>query len=273
MGRITRSACLPLLSVLLVLGSAACGSSSKSSSLLTPSALETTATISGSVEGGATSSSVSSQSHHSSAGLRVSILGTGVSTTTDGSGRFTLSGVPAGQVVTLRFEGPGIDARVEIGGLTPGQVLHVTIQVSGSSAHVVGVGSDDPSPSPTPSPTANPSPTPSPSPSPDDHGENEAEFKGTIESISAPNLTVAGRLVVTDASTRIKSHGDTIPFSTLAVGNVVEVEGQTLADGSVLAQQISLEDSGDDGDDNGDDNGGDDNGGDDNSGEDFSGGN
>lgn len=263
MGRFTRLAYLPFLSVLLALGSAACSSSAKGGSLLSPSMVETTATISGSVATGAASSSVSSQSHHSSAGLRVSVLGTGVSTTTDGSGQFTLSGVPAGQTVTLRFEGPGIDARVEIGGLTPGQVLHVSIQVSGSSAHVVGVGSDDPSPSPSPSPTTNPSP----SPSPDDHGENEAEFKGAIELISAPNLTVAGRLVVTDASTRIQSHGDEIPFSTLAVGDLVEVEGETLADGSVLAKKISLEESGND------DNGGDENGGDDDgegSGEDLS---
>ncbi len=269
MGRITRSACLPSLSALLVLGSVACGSSSKSSSLLSPTALEPTATISGSVEGGAASSSVSSQSQHSSAGLRVSVLGTGVSTTTDGSGRFTLSGVPAGQVVTLRFEGPGIDARVEIGGLTPGQVLHVSIRVSGSSAHVVGVGSDDPSPSPSPSPTADPSPGPTPSPNPGDDHEDEGEFTGTIESINAPNLTVAGRIVVTDASTQIKSHGDAIPFSTLAVGNRVEVEGETLADGSVLAKKISLEDGGDD--EGGDDNGGDDDSEDDDSGEDLSG--
>ena len=162
MSRITRSAYLPVLSVLLVLGSAACGSSSKNGSLLSPSPVETTATISGTVDAGASSSSVSSQSQHSSAGLRVSVLGTSVSTTTDASGQFTLSGVPAGQTVTLRFEGPGIDARVEIGGLTPGQMLRVSIQVSGSNAHVVGV--DDPSPSPSPSPTPDPSTHPIPQP-------------------------------------------------------------------------------------------------------------
>ncbi len=67
---------------------------------------------------------------------------------------------------------------------------------------------------------------------------------------------MAGHLVVTDASTQIKSHGDPIPFSTLAVGNLVEVEGQTLADGSILAKKISLEDGDDDDDNNGDEDGG-----------------
>ena len=56
-------------------------------------------------------------------GLRVSITGTALQTTTDGSGRFTLSGVPSGRV-ELRFEGSGIDARLELEGLQSGQTLN-----------------------------------------------------------------------------------------------------------------------------------------------------
>ena len=67
---------------------------------------------------------------------------------------------------------------------------------------------------------------------------------------------MAGRLVVTDPSTRITSHGDLILFSMLAFGNVVEVEGETLANDSILAKKISLEDDGDNDDNSDDDNNG-----------------
>ena len=89
------------------------------------------ATIAGTVQSGAASSPEIGAS--SVSGLRVSVTGTALQTTTDGSGRFTLSGVPSGRV-ELRFEGGGIDARLELEGLQSGQTLNVTVRVSGSSA-------------------------------------------------------------------------------------------------------------------------------------------
>jgi Domain of unknown function (DUF5666) len=135
-------------------------------------------------------------------------------------------------------------------------------------------------PSPSPSPSATPSPAPTPSPSPG--GEDNAELRGTIQSVSAPNFTVNGRLIRTNASTRfLDRNNNATGFGALSAGQPVEVEGNAQADGSVLAFKVKLEDEvGDDnpGDDNGghggDDNGGDDNGGhggDDNGGDDHGG--
>jgi uncharacterized protein DUF5666 len=100
-----------------------------------------------------------------------------------------------------------------------------------------------PRPSPTPSPDPTPSPTPRPSPTPSP--EDETEFRGRIEKISGSDLSVSGRLVHTNSSTRIRRKGDPIPFGALAVGQTVEVEGAGQADGSLLASKITLEDDDD----------------------------
>jgi Domain of unknown function (DUF5666) len=131
-------------------------------------------------------------------------------------------------------------------------------QGSGTQANVL----------PTPSPSATPSPSTSPSPG----AEDNVELRGTIQSVSAPNFTVNGRLIRTNGGTRFldRNNGAT-SFGALGAGQPVEVEGNGLSDGSVLAFKVKLEDEV--GDDNpGDDHGGDDNGGDDNGGDDHGGG-
>jgi hypothetical protein len=163
------------------------------------------------------------------AALNVSVVGTSLVTSTDGAGHFVLRGVPVGQV-TLRLEGPGIDARVDLSGLGAGQTISVSISVSGSQASARPAGS--------PSPGASPSPNPSPSPSPSD----EVALRGRIDSISGSSLQVTGRTVVADGRTRIRRSGQAIPFSDLKVGQTVEVEGQPQPNGSVLAKSITLED-------------------------------
>ena len=55
-----------------------------------------------------------------SSAVRVSVVGTDRSTTTDTQGRFALTGLSAGQV-TLRFQATGVDARLSLGGLVEGQ--------------------------------------------------------------------------------------------------------------------------------------------------------
>jgi hypothetical protein len=238
-----------LTTVFAVLATAACGS--KASSPVGPSAVgpsTPTATIRGTVQQGVSASSVTRSGSGSMSGIRVSVVGTTLAALTDDRGRFDIDGVPPSGVVTLRFEAPGLDARLDLSGLTPGQVLTISVQVSGD--HVVLAGSDDPSPEPTPSP------------SPGNGHEGEVEFRGTVQSVSAPDLVVDGRLVHTDASTEVKSHGDPIDVSAIPVGVLVEVEGTGQSDGSVLARKIRVEDDGDDdtNDDNGDDQGDDDGG-------------
>src|SRR5512137_1108506 len=152
-----------LIAAGLTVATVACGGGSSSvSGPDTPAAAippAAGATIAGTVQsGGAASGDVGASSV---SGLRVSVSGTALQTTTDGSGRFTLSGVPSGHV-ELHFEGSGVDARLGIDGLQSGQTLNVTVRVSGSSASKV-----------------------------DDDGE--VEVKGKVDSVASSSITVAGK--------------------------------------------------------------------------------
>jgi hypothetical protein len=108
---------------------------------------------------------------------------------------------------------------------------------------------DPPSPSPSPTPRPSPSATPRPSPTPDDDNEDEVEFRGGVESVTPPDLRVAGRAVHTDGNTRILRKDQRIGLSDLKVGATVEVDGVRRADGTVLARKIKLEDGENDDDD------------------------
>ena len=232
-----------VLAVVLGTWTAACGS--RSDSLTEPGLPPTPgATVQGTVNASVGVSSFSDSSSPAAV-TRVTVVGTSLATATDASGRFVLAGVPSGRAL-LRFEGPGIDARLELSGLVDGQVLTIAVQVSGGTARVVS----GPAPSPSPSPRSSPRPSPSPTPGPG----GEVEFRGSVESITPPSLVVAGRTVRTDAATRIKRDDRTIALTDLKVGELVEVEGTRQADGNVLARKIKVEDDeGDNGDDHGDD--------------------
>ena len=89
----------------------------------------------------------------------------------------------------------------------------------------------------------------------DDSG-SEVEVRGPVEALGADRVTVAGRVFVVDASTRLYDHDDSpVPLATFAVGTYVEAEGRPLGDGTFLASKVKLEDesnSDDDGDDDDD---------------------
>lgn len=209
---------LPAVALLLGVG----GCSSSSLSPTSPSSVSHGATIQGTVQSGAAASSSELAAFSVGAGIRVTVVGTGLSTTADSSGHFVLQGTPTG-TVTLRFEGPGIDARIELGGLVEGQTLTITVQVSGSQAVLVS----------PPSPATSPTPAPA---------GKEVELTGTVESVTPPSLMVSGRTVLTSAATRIRRGDHTISLGDLKVGDKVEVEGTQQADGGLLASQIRLED-------------------------------
>jgi hypothetical protein len=147
----------------------------------------------------------------SGANIRVTVVGTSLSVTTDGDGRFTIEGVPAGSV-TLRFQGAGADATLRIDGLADGQIVTITVEVSGSRASLVV------------SPTR----------------QQRLEFSGAIEAIAAPELRVAGQRVVTNAATEIRRGGARIALAGLQVGENVKVEGVLQPDGSLLADEIKV---------------------------------
>ncbi len=213
-----------LLAVLLALGAAACGSGSMTSSPTGPaSATSAGATIQGTLVTGAAAAQAGVPHASGTSGIRVSITGTNLATSTDGAGRFVITGVPSG-AAELHLQGPGLDARLTITGLAAGQTLTVTVRASGSSA---SLESDD------------------------DGQDHEAELGGAIQSIdlATGSLMVAGRKVVTNANTRIiGDHDTTLAFKGLKVGENVQVEGTTQADQSLLARKIKLQDR--EGDDN-----------------------
>lgn len=147
----------------------------------------------------------------SGSGMRVSVVGTALSTEVDEEGRFLLSGLPPG-TTTLRFEGAGVDARLTVSGLVDGQVLSIEVRVSGASAELSG--------SPTCTPTA------------------ETYFSGPLESKDGTRLVVAGRTVDASAVRKVWRGDRRIDLADLQVGEKVKVWGVLRGDGVVMAEEI-----------------------------------
>jgi hypothetical protein len=234
-----------------------------------PLAPSGTAIIEGTVNAGAAVAAMST--HTSSAGraaatIQVAVVGINISTIADSSGHFVLTGVPTGPV-TLRFQGPGIDANLGISSLAAGQTLTIAVQASGNTATLLS--------SPSASPTSSPSPSLSPSPSPSpkaqkcfDVGE-KAEVEGiitsksgggagssvgggTAQAVTLGSITVFQQGAVkgdyvcqVSDTTRIR-HGNTaMTFAQLEVGNRVHVAGSGLGSPNgmckVMADEVMVQ--------------------------------
>jgi hypothetical protein len=196
----------------------ACGSGS---SPTTPSAATAqgagaSPVLSGAVISGTVVTSVTSSSFRAmSTSLTVSVTGTTIVATVDGSGIFTLQGVPTG-TVELHFKGPGIDATAVIQNVGDHDTIHITVRLSGAGAEVEDDRDDKP-----------------------DHGV-EIEGKLTEVNTGARTLRVGGTLINVPAGTPIR-HGDTtIDFATLRVGDRVHVKGTTTTTG-VTATEVKLQ--------------------------------
>jgi hypothetical protein len=150
-------------------------------------------------------------------GVTVTVTSNGRSTTTDGSGQFMLTSVPAGSP-ELSFERQDIHARGHVT-IAAGGMTTVTISIVGGRANVV----------------------------PGSHSGIEAEGLVSAIDSGAGTLTVLdqrlGAVVVhTDGSTVIVDGNDApIPLSQIAVGNRVHVMALKQADGTILASQIELQ--------------------------------
>lgn len=149
-------------------------------------------------------------------GVTVRLAGTDKATTTDGSGNFSLNGVPLGPV-ELEFDRTDIHARGQIA-LTSGGIHTMTISIVGTRAI------------------------------PTNRGHAGEEIEGLVQAIDAGagTLTVLdqrlGAVVVhTDANT-VVTNGDTaIPLSQIQVGMRVHVKALQQDDGSYLATQVLLQ--------------------------------
>ena len=178
--------------------------------------------------------------------VTVTIVGTDVSTTVDGGGNFTLTGVPPG-TVQLRFQGQGADATLTISGVEADDRLQITVTLNGNSARLDGREKTSGGNGNGNGNNGN------------GNNGNGVDVNGRIASIDdgARTLRVNGTTVLVTGSTVIRHGNRTLRFSDLRVGDHVQVKGAR--NGSmVTASEVKVEQGGnggddDDGDDDDDD--------------------
>ena len=172
------------------------------------------AVISGSVRSG--SPLLAATTGGAVSGILVTVVGTGISSGVDAAGRFTLNGVPPGDVL-LKFSGGGIDATVTISRVSAAENITLSVNVDGTS---VVVESEVRS-------TA-----------------SEQQLEGRIESLpptmDAGTLKVAGKTVKTQTGTRIERGGETKSFGDLLIGMRVHVTG-TPSGSELVASVIRIQ--------------------------------
>jgi hypothetical protein len=171
-------------------------------------------------------------------GVTVTVTGTGLTATTDGTGRFSLTSVPAGQV-TLQFTGAAT------GTMSLDDVAeHDTIQIE---VHVQNGQVED-----------------------EQAGNGaQAQLEGKIVSANGgAHSFVIGQITVMVPSTATIRHGSqTLTFSDLIAGARVHVKG-SLTGSTLTATRVEVQQSGGPGPGNGNGNGGNGNGGSGNGGND-----
>ena len=153
--------------------------------------------------------------------VTVSIVGTNISTTTDGQGQFTLNNVPEG-TVTLNFTAPGASAMITLSGIGPDDKVQIQVTLNGNNARVDSEHHSSP-------------------------GKDKKEFQGRISSIdaTAKSFQIPGLTVKTTASTVIRHGNRTMQFSDLKVGDHVEARG-TMDGTTLTATEIKVENDNDD---------------------------
>jgi len=209
--------------------------------------------------------------------LKAEIAGTNLSAQTDAAGRFSLSADPQGPAM-LHVTGPGIDASVRLPGLDDGLVVRVAVGLSNDgkgslkgqpevdlrgtvasakgndlriAASTVHVDKSTQFDGAAPALSQLVGQVVDVEGRQDDDGsiratrihgagknKNEIEFRGAIDAISGFDLKVAGKTIHASAATKVEIGERDAKFSSLAVGQVVEIEGTLQADGSVIARSI-----------------------------------
>lgn len=221
----TRSRWVTLaIGVALIAITTACGNASGSLSPTGPSAGAAGTVITGRVNGvSAVPALADTFGPRAATSIKVTISGTDISTTVDGTGQFTLTGVPPG-TVTLQFSGPGVSATITLSGVTTGDQIHLEVTLTSSGAHVDSESRHK--------------------------SDNGREIEGHITAVDAgaKTITVGGSVVNVPDTAKIHRGATTLAFADLKVG--VDVEVHATLDGSTLrATDVSIEDENDDDDD------------------------
>ncbi|HEY7187992.1 MAG TPA: DUF5666 domain-containing protein [Vicinamibacterales bacterium] len=208
------------LGVALLATSVACGNSSGSLSPTGPSANGSSgAVITGRVHGLSTPTTTDSFAPLATSSVKVTISGTNISSTIDGTGQFTLTGVPPGNV-TLQFSGPGVSASITLTGVTADQQITIDVTLNGSSARVNSENRRD-------------------------NGGHEVEGRITAIDAAARTISVGGKVIAVPAGTKIHRGTTTLTFADLKVGDDVEVE-TTMNGTTLIATDVKIDDDKDD---------------------------
>jgi hypothetical protein len=185
--------------LVIALALSACGASKSPTTPSTTGGAGSAATISGSVRAGSPLLAASTGSAIS--GLVVTIVGTTISSAVDAADRFTLNGVPTGDI-ELKFSGAGVDSSVRLSQVRDAESVSLVVNVVGSA---IVVESEIRS------------------------STSAGQLEGRVESLPPTTadgtLVVAGKTVKTDSSTRFEQGGATKQFSDLQIGMRVHVEG------------------------------------------------
>jgi hypothetical protein len=149
-------------------------------------------------------------------GTTVSVAGTSLSTTIDGTGAFTLRGVPSG-TASLQFNGPGVSGAVSVSDVQTDESISLTLSVSTGSVELETL----------------------------QRVAGDAEqLEGRVESLppttAAGTLLVAGKTVTTTAQTTFTLDGAMASFNALAIGQRVHVTGKPAGD-TLAARSIEIQ--------------------------------
>jgi hypothetical protein len=205
--------------VLAALVATGCGSGA-SFSPTSPSGVSG-ATINGRVSGistAATLASAGAMTMQATTSITVTVNGTNISTGVDGTGRFTLTNVPAG-TVQLHFAGNGVDALITLTGVGERDQVEIDVSVNGREARVDRELRRNPE-------------------------DGSTELEGTIAAIdaSARTITVAATTILVPATADVHGGSGALRFADLKVGQRVEVHG-TLNGSMLTASEVDLKDN------------------------------
>jgi hypothetical protein len=198
-----------------LVGFAACGASTTSPS-------GSGAIINGSVTSTAPAASGPSDvtgDDSADAGITVSIVGSNVQVTVDGNNHFTLSGVPGGGDVTLRFHSGSSDSTVTVPAVQDGENITITVSITGGAASLDS----------------------------DDRSSTDGalrQLEGRIDALppvaAAGTFVIGGTIVETNGSTTFVQGGSTAAFTNLLLGMRVHVSG-TPDGAKLMASRVDIQ--------------------------------
>ena len=150
--------------------------------------------------------------------LTVRVMGTDISTTLDGQGRFTLTGVPGG-TIQLQFSGPGTNATVTIAGISESDQIDITVRIDGNNARLDSERRRS-----------------------NGNNGNGVQVNGRISSrdVGARRIVVNGTTVSIPSSATIRHGNRTLGMGDLHVNDHVQVKG-TWMGSTLVASEVKVE--------------------------------